>query len=374
MFRKLVFSFILLCFTGFLVRAAPFNQNFFNSSFSPVVIPNPVSNNSVNFYLDFFNPLNSNTSFIVYIGGDDHVFSKSFNFSKNFTLKPYEHFRLNTTVSPEGELNSGDYFLVVEGSNGFNSNFTVLEYLLFENNAPSNFFDTYYTSFVGSSVYSLNISVDFFNPYENTSNFSIIVSNADGSDMFQEQSFNLSLNHLQHAKFSFDLSRNQNPSLTQNPRVWLKVYDLTHQTLVVRQFLEFSGFALPQSKQKSVFEVVQQSFSLWFLVLITILACFFLVFSLWDYFSNLKNLRRACGWLKEKIKAMVFFIWRARKSLFKDFWSVEVEYKTMKVLIVLTVVLLLLQSLNIIQVFSLWVLLVILLVLGFLLAVEEKFS
>ncbi len=380
MLKKLVLFLVLFSLAVFsggnsFTQSFYAGQNFFNNFFAPVVIPGSVSNNnSVGFYLDFFNPFQENATFNVFIGGDNQVFSKGFNFSRNVTLKPFEHLRLNTTLSPEGVLNSGGYFLVVKLAKVGNatSNTSVLVYFLFENAAPKNFVDNYYTPVIENNENNLEIYVDFFNPFENVSNFSITTSNVEGSNTFQEQVFNVSLKFIQHADFSFNLIPiHQSHSITQNFEALVSVYDLTGKKLVARGLIPISGLALPSYSQKSVFHVVQESFSLWVLVLITILACFFLAFSLWDYFSKLKNLRKACDWLKKKIKAMVFFLWRACKSLFNDFWSVEVEYKTMKILVVLTVILLLLQSLNVIQVFSLWVLLAVLLVLGFLLAIEK---
>ena len=379
MLKKLVLLLALLSLAVFS-RGVSFtqwfylSQNFFNNSFSPVVIPGSVSNNSAGFYVDFFNPFKENATFNVFIGGDNQVFSKGFNFSRNVTLGFLEHFRLNATLSPEGVLGSRGYFLVVRllSVDKVSSNSSVLVYFLFENPSPKNFFNTDYTPVIINNANSLGVYVDFFNPFHNASNFSITASNVEGSTAFQEQNFNVSLNFLQHAKFNLTLTPNQNPSITQNFEVWISVYDLTNEKLVARGLLSISGIALPPSKQKSVFQVAQESFSLWFLALITFLACFFLVFSLWDYFLTLKNLRSGCGWVKKKIKAMIFLLWSRCKSLFKDFWRVSVAYKTMKVLVVLTVVLLLLQSLNVIQGFSLWVLLVLLLILGVFLSIERK--
>jgi hypothetical protein len=376
MLKKLVIFFVFFSFIEFSVWAAPFNQNFYNNSFSPIVIPGVVSNTSVGFYLDFFNPFTSNTSFEVYIGGDNYLFSKSFNFSRNITLKPYEHFRLNTTISPEGVLNSEDYFLVVRSSNALNatSNFTVLDYLLFENQNPSNFFYSDYTPVVVQNSNDLNIFVDFFNPYNNASNFSIIVSNVGGSNAFQEQSFNFSLKFLQHAKFSVSLTplSIQSSVMGQNSEVWVRVYDLSHETLVLRTLLSFSSLALPPSQQKSVSSVVQESFSLWVLILVVVLVFLFFLFSVWDYYSGLGSVRKIVG---RAVVGVSGFFKRLRKACglaARDFLTINAVYKIFKVLLVLIVFLLLLQSLNVVQVFSLYYLLALVFVLGVFLAVEKK--
>ena len=382
MFRK--FLIIFLGFTVFSLAGSftqGFNQNFFNNSFSPVVIPGVVNSTSVGFYLDFFNPFQASKSFDVFIGGDNGVFSKDFNFSKNFTLKPYEHFRLNATLPMPSGFNSDSYYLMVvmNTSNSSSEVVSVLKYFLFgysnlNYNTSSNYFNTFYSPSVVSTPYSLRVFIDFFNPYDNVSNFSIVFSNVPGFNYFQEESFNVTLGFLQHAKFSAELTLAAGkPSVVgQNPEVWVRVYDLNHKTLVARVFESFSSLALPPSQQKSVSSVVQECFSFWVLILILVLIFFFFLFSISDYYSGLKRVRKKVDRAVERISRFCTRVWRGCSLAARDFLSLNAVYRVFKVLLVLIVFLLLLQSLNIIQVFPLYYLLALVFVLGVFLAIEKK--
>ncbi len=318
------------------------SQNYVNTQYSPIIIPNPM-NNTASYYLDFYNPYTQNATFTIQITGDNQNPSKNFNYTQSITLQPFQHYRINTTLTPKNPLNSEAYYLTITKNGNQTQNNTILNYYLFQNPTPGNYLDTNYTPVIINNQNTLEVYVDFYNPYQQTDNYTITATNVQNSNAFQTQTINKTLKYLQHAQTTLTLQTNNQPSLTQNNQVVITTYDLTNKKIVSRGVLTISGLALPATQQKTPFQTFQQIFAEWIAILITIITAVIILLEFTKISQKFKN---------------------TVKSFKQDIKKIKITDNALKIFATLTTLLLLLQTLNIITAFTLAPLLIITLVLG----------